>query len=350
MHIASVGCALPEHQYEQSVLIEAMCAQWAEQHHNTSRLQRIHTAVQVDTRHIALPIEAYPSLTFGQANDAFIKVGVEIGAEAITTALADAGLKATDVDVIFSTTVTGISTPSLDARLCNRLGFRPDIKRVPIFGLGCVAGAAGVARMSDYLRGHPNDVAVLLSVELCSLTLQRSDPSVANLIATGVFGDGASAVVAVGSQRQAHIAGPRVRATRSRIYPDTERVLGWDITDSGMKIVLGASLPKMVEDHIQADVDGFLKDLGLSRDQISSWVCHPGGPKVLEAMQSSLELEPDALELTWDSLNTVGNLSSSSVLFILKDTLTKRRPAPGSTGMMLAMGPGFCAEMVVLDW
>ena len=350
MHIASVGCALPEHQYEQSVLIEAMCAYWSQHHHNTDRLKQLHGAVQVGTRNLALPLEAYPGLTFGEANDAFIKVGVEVGAKAIEEALGHAGLTAKDVDVIFTTTVTGIATPSLDARLCNRLGFRPDIKRVPMFGLGCVAGAAGISRMNDYLAGHPEGVAVLLSVELCSLTLQRSDASIANLIASGLFGDGAAAVVGVGAQRQARISGPRVSATRSRFYPDTERVMGWDVTDSGMKIVLAASVPKMVESHIQADVDGFLSDLGMSRDEVSSWVCHPGGPEVLEAMQSALDLDADALKLTWDSLNTIGNLSSSSVLFVLRDTITTRRPAPGSTGMMLAMGPGFCAEMVGLDW
>jgi alkylresorcinol/alkylpyrone synthase len=254
------------------------------------------------------------------------------------------------VDIIFTTTVTGIATPSLDARLCNRLGFRSDIKRVPMFGLGCVAGAAGISRLHDYLEAHPGQVGLLLSVELCSLTIQRTDASIANLIATGLFGDGAAAVLAVGAKRDAQIAGPTVRQTRSRLYPDTERVMGWDITDTGMQIVLAASVPALVSKHIRSDVDGFLDSQGLSRADIRSWVCHPGGPRVLEAMQDALQIDAEDLGLTWESLDSVGNLSSASVLFVLRDTIAKRPPPAGSPGLMLAMGPGFCSELVLLDW
>lgn len=350
MRIVSVGCALPQHRYDQTALIGAMSELWAQKHHNTRRIEQLHSAVRVGERHLALPMERYTDLSFSQANQAFIEVGVQLGEQAIVAALQQAGLQAQDVDIIFSTTVTGIATPSLDARLCNRLGFRTDIKRVPMFGLGCVAGAAGISRVADYLRGHPGQVALLLSVELCSLTMQRTDGSIANLIATGLFGDGAAAVVAVGADHGVPAAGPSVRSSMSRFYPDTERVMGWDITDTGMQIVLAASVPDIVLGHIQQDVDGFLAQHQLSRSDISSWVCHPGGPKVLEAMQTALEIDQDALQLTWDSLDRVGNLSSASVLFVLADTLAERRPAPGSTGIMLAMGPGFCSELVLLDW
>lgn len=350
MRIASVGCALPQHRYDQSALIDAISVYWAQHHHNTSRLQQLHGAVRVGTRNLALPMEQYAELSFAQANTAFIEIGLDLGAQAIEEALDAVGLRPRDVDIIFTTTVTGIATPSLDARLCNRLGFRTDIKRVPMFGLGCVAGAAGISRVHDYLSGHPGEVAVLLSVELCSLTIQRTDASIANLIATGLFGDGAAAVVAVGAEHEARGNGPTVRATRSRFYPDTERVMGWEITDTGMQIVLAASVPAMVEKHIQEDVDGFLDSLGMTRTDISSWVCHPGGPKVLEAMQTALEIDHAALQMTWDSLDTVGNLSSASVLFVLRDTIAKRRPEPGSAGLLLAMGPGFCSELVLLDW
>jgi len=246
--------------------------------------------------------------------------------------------------------VTGIATPSLDARLCNRLGFRTDIKRVPMFGLGCVAGAAGLSRVNDYLLGHPDQVAVLLSVELCSLTMQRTDASIANLIATGLFGDGAAAVVALGNNRMETAHGPSVRQTTSRFYPNTERVMGWDITDTGMQIVLAASVPAMVKKHIRNDVDAFLEHCGLRHLDILSWVCHPGGPKVLEAMQDALDIQRSDLSVTWDSLDTVGNLSSASVLFVLKDTMEHHRPPAESVGLMLAMGPGFCSELVLLDW
>jgi alkylresorcinol/alkylpyrone synthase len=351
MQILSVGTALPPHRYEQDRLAAAFIDHWARQHHNSERVARFHTAVQVGTRHTALPIERYPALGFGEANAAFIEVGTDIGAAAVSSALERSGLSAADVDAIFFTTVTGIATPSIDARLCNRLGFRDDIRRTPMFGLGCVAGAAGVARMHDYLRAYPDQVAVLLSVELCSLTLQRGDVGVANLIATSLFGDGAACVVAVGMDHPAASGnhGPRVRSSRSRFYRDTERVMGWDISDTGMQIVLSASVPEVVQSYIRADVDRFLGDQGRSVADVRSWVCHPGGPKVLEAFESCLGLERADLQRTWDSLEAVGNLSSASVLFVLRDTIDDP-PPPGTLGMMIAMGPGFCSEMVLLEW
>jgi alkylresorcinol/alkylpyrone synthase len=195
-------------------------------------------------------------------------------------------------------------------------------------------------------------VAVLLSVELCSLTLQREDLSVANLIASGLFGDGAACVVGVGAARARAQGrpGPRVVSTRSRFYPDTERVMGWDVGEGGFKIVLSATVPDVVRTYIASDVDAFLGDHGLERADIATWVCHPGGPKVLEAFEQALGLTKDDLAITWRSLREVGNLSSSSILFVLADTIAERRPAPGAPGIMIAMGPGFCSEMVLLEW
>jgi alkylresorcinol/alkylpyrone synthase len=230
---------------------------------------------------------------------------------------------------------------------------RPDVVRVPLVGLGCVAGAAGIARLHDYLVGHPRSVAVLMCVELCSLTLQRDDTSLANLVASGLFGDGAAAVVAVGADRAGEHEGhdlvqPDVLAVRSRLYPDSERTMGWDVGSSGLKIVLDSNVPMMVERYVGEDVRGFLADQGLTQDDIEWYVAHPGGPKVLEAMQDTLGLERQALQVTWDSLAAIGNLSSASVLHVLADTLTDRPPRPGSYGLMLAMGPGFCSELVLL--
>jgi len=352
MLIAAVAGALPSHHYDQNALIAGFIRFWSDQHHNPDRLVRLHQAVQVGGRHLALPMEAYPDLSFGDANDAFIQVGTDLGEEAIQRALQQVNLNPQDIDVIFTTTVTGVATPSLDARLVNRLGLRSDVKRVPIFGLGCVAGAAGISRMHDYLKGHPDDVAVLLSVELCSLTLQRGDFSVANLIASGLFGDGAAAVIGLGENRAREQActGPRVVQTQSRFYPNTERVMGWDIGDNGFKIVLAASVPAVVRKHIRADVDGFLDGMGLSRNDIHTWVCHPGGPKVLTAFEDCLELPENALERTWTSLREVGNLSSASVLMVLRDTLKQTAPPQSSLGMLMAMGPGFCSELVLLEW
>lgn len=353
MKILSVGSATPAHRYEQDELIAAFTAYWSAQHHNPARVAQLHQAVQVGGRNLALSMDEYLDLDFSQANNAFIRVGTDIGALAIERALDAANLQPEDVDAIFFTTVTGIAAPSIDARLVNRLGFRNDIKRVPIFGLGCVAGTAGVARMADFLRGWTDKVAVLLSVELCSLTLQRSDLSIPNLIASGLFGDGSAAVVAVGPDHpkfKQDLKGPKILATKSRFYPNTEQVMGWDIGSSGFKIVLSAEVPDMVQQHIADDVSEFLASQGVQREQIKSWVCHSGGPKVLQAMESALHLNHGELQLSWDSLKEVGNLSSASVLFVLGDTIRDQRPPPGTLGLMIAMGPGFCAEMVLLEW
>jgi alkylresorcinol/alkylpyrone synthase len=353
LKIAAVGKALPPHYYDQETLLAALRERWADRYYNLDRLERLHQNVLVGGRHLALPIEEYANLTtWGKANDAWIRVAQEVGGAAVLDALGRAGLSPADVDALIFVTVTGVATPSIDARLMNRLGLPPRVKRMPIFGLGCVAGAAGIARAADYVRGYPDQVAVLLSVELCSLTLQPEDLSIPNLIASGLFGDGAAAVVVVGDQRgdDRPVSGPRIVATRSVFYPDSERVMGWDISETGFKIVLSGDVPVVAREKLRPDVDAFLADQGLTRADIASWVCHPGGPKVLEAMQESLELPEGALDVTWRSLREVGNLSSTSVLLVLEETLEHHRPPPGSWGMLLAMGPGFCSELVLLRW
>lgn len=344
MHIAAIGRALPEHRYEQEALLAAFEEVWSKTHHNPRRVSQLHRAVGVGARHLALPIERYPTLGFTEANNAFIEVGTDLAAEALSSALSQAGKKPEDLDAIFFATVTGLATPSIDARLVNRLGLRSDIVRVPIFGLGCVAGAAGTSRVADYLKAYPEHTAALVCVELCSLTLQRADLSIPNLIATGLFGDGAAAMVATGD------VGPEVIATQSRFYPNTERVMGWDIGAEGFKIVLSADVPQMVLSHLGADVRAFLAAQGLSLDDIEVWVCHPGGPRVIDAYRDTLGITDEDLSLTWRCLKTVGNLSSASVLWVLADTLAEKQPDPGSYGLMIAMGPGFCAEMVLLKW
>ncbi len=349
MQLAAVGRALPSHYYDQDTLIAAFRDLWGRTHHNAERVEALHRHVLVGGRHLALPLEEYAALdTWGKANDAWIRVAQEVGEQAVRAALDSARVSVDEVDAFFFVTVTGISTPSLDARLVNRLGLPARVKRTPIFGLGCVAGAAGIARAADYVRAYPGQVALLLSVELCSLTLQREDLSVANLIASGLFGDGAAAAVVIGDERASD--GPRILATRSTFYPDSERVMGWDISERGFRVVLSADVPSVVLQHIGCDVDAFLLDHGLARGDISAWISHPGGPKVLLAMQEALDLPEEALEVSWKSLREIGNLSSASVLLILEEVMRRRRPAPGSYGLLMAMGPGFCSELVLLQW
>ncbi|MBM4063990.1 MAG: type III polyketide synthase, partial [Planctomycetes bacterium] len=241
LKIAAVGTAFPEHWYDQRTLTEYLVAALRDDR-LAERVRTLHANSRVDGRYLVLPLEAYASLTdFTKCNAAWLQGALQLGERAIRQALARAGVGAQDVDAIFFSTVTGIASPSVDARLVQRLGLRPDVKRVPMFGLGCVAGAAAVARAVDFVRGEPEGVALVLTVELCSLTLQLGDRSVANLISTGLFGDGAAAAVVVGAAHPA--AGVDVLATRSVFYPDTEHVMGWDVGAHGFRIVLSSEVP-----------------------------------------------------------------------------------------------------------
>jgi alkylresorcinol/alkylpyrone synthase len=310
--------------------------------------------VTVDGRYLAIPAEQYVDIkTWGQANDIWIRVAQELGERALCLAMHNAGLQPEDLGALLFTTVTGVASPSIDALLINRMGLPANIRRTPIFGLGCVAGAAGIARASDYVRAYPKQAAALVSVELCSLTLQREDLSVANLISSGLFADGAAAVIVTGEDfesSQPENSGPRILATRSVFYPDTEEMMGWSISEKGFRIILSTEVPNLIRQNLGRDVDAFLADNGHQRSDLKSFVLHTGGPKVLDASADALGLHNGELDASWDCLRKVGNLSSASVLCVLEDVMKNRRPEPGTLGLLAAMGPGFCSELLLLQW
>ena len=349
MRIAGAGSAFPRHYYSQTVLLAALREYWKGQVDNPRLLDQLFAHSGVDGRHLALPLERYYGIkNFGEFNQAWIEAAQELGERAIRCAMGRAGLDLSCIGALFFVSVTGVASPSIDARLINRMQLPVNLRRTPIFGLGCVAGAAGIARAADYARAYPDQVAVLLAVELCSLTLQREDLSMANLVSSGLFGDGAAAVVVTGAD--VDVAGPQILTTRSVFYPDTEGVMGWDISEKGFRIVLSREVPNVVRERLGPDVDAVLAEHRLTRADIGSWVLHTGGPKVLEAAEESLALKNGELKASWDCLRRMGNLSSASVLCVLEEVMERRRPEPGTLGILAALGPGFCSEVVLLRW
>jgi alkylresorcinol/alkylpyrone synthase len=355
--IVSAATALPKHRYPQSEITEAFADLMVRRAGVSASvrdvIRRTHEATGVKGRHLVLSLPEYEPLDdFGKANDVFLREAPTLAAEAVRSALDRAGLVATDVDLVASATVTGVAVPSIDARLVGLLELRPDVRRLPLVGLGCVAGASGVARVSELLRGDPDAVAVLVSVELCSLTLQHGDASMANIVASGLFGDGAAAAVMVGERRAAELGlrGPAVIDSRARFFPDTERVMGWDVGPEGLRVVLSADVPALVESELGPVVAELLDRNELTLPDVTRWIAHPGGPKVLVALQHALGIGTTETAMTWRSLREIGNLSSASVLDVLRRVLDEQPQGTGEPALMMAMGPGFCAEVVLIEW
>jgi alkylresorcinol/alkylpyrone synthase len=253
--------------------------------------------------------------------------------------------------------VTGVAVPSLDALLIPRLGLRSDVKRVPVFGLGCVAGAAGLARIHDYLLAWPGHTAVLLAVELCSLSIPLTGASVADLVVSSLFGAGAAAAVLRGAADTTDTGfgadtdtGPRIVATHSEVCPDSADVLGWRLGSEGFRIVLTTELADVVAQRLGEVVHDFLAAHDLGVGDVTAWVCHPGGPKVIDAVRDALGLAEKAVSTARESLDEVGNLSSASILHVLEKTLTNRRPEPGTPGLLIGLGPGVSIELALLEW
>ena len=349
MRIANTATAFPQYYFTQREVVDALRNYWDKGEECAHIIERLHFRTGVEGRYYCRPLNEYQGLdTWGKMNDVWIEVAEQLGEKAIDCVLKTAGVGRDEIGALFFVSVTGVSSPSIDARLVNKMKLNPNLKRNPIFGLGCVAGAAGLARAADYVRAYPDQIAILLSVELCSLTWQRGDTNPAALIASGLFGDGAVAVLIAGANVK--LAGPNLVASTQVFYPDTQDVMGWKISEKGFQVILSPEVPNVVLNNLGKNVDEFLASRGLKRSDIGSWIMHTGGPKVLEATAEALGLKNGELDVSWQALKRVGNLSSGSVLVVLDEVMKNRRPAPGTKSILAAMGPGFCAEMSLLEW
>jgi alkylresorcinol/alkylpyrone synthase len=352
--IVHTKTGFPENYYSQDTLLAAAQQEWKKKRASIVKpLEQFYTNVKVKGRYLAWPLERYkePS-TFEERNNAYIEMALELGEQTICALLDHAQMSPQEIHQLTVVSTTGIAVPALDARLMNRIPFSRHMKRLPLFGLGCMGGAAGIARTADYLLGHSDEAVILLAIELCSLTIQRDDLSLANLVASGLFGDGAAAVLMVGDDHPLAQPGlPRVIDSQSQFFPGTEHIMGWDVTDSGFRVLLSADIAGLARSEVRPSLEAFLGRHGLSIADIDHWLVHPGGPRVIQALQEGLGLSDEALTLSWETLAEAGNISSASVLLILDKTL-KRLPCgkPGEVGVLMAMGPAFSAELVLLQW
>ena len=302
---------------------------------------------QIDQRHSVFPVDhIVEPRPLSQINTEYREKAVELGLQVTRDALAQAELSPADVDMIITVSCTGVMIPSLDAYIAQEMGFRSDVRRLPITELGCAAGAAGLARTWEYLTAFPDRTALLVSVELPTLTFQRKDFSQANLISAVLFGDGAAGVVVTGREA----SGPRILASESFLFPDSLDAMGFDLRDSGFHIVLSKDVPQLIREKVKGLAEGFLARNGLRQNDVAAFLLHPGGQKLLSFMEAKLELTRADTEISWDVLRRFGNLSSASVLFILQEWMTRREMPPESYGLLMSFGPGFTAEMILLQW
>jgi alkylresorcinol/alkylpyrone synthase len=333
-------------------------------------IERFFTSVQIRGRYFALPLDSFfDPPGYGTMARTTITTAVNLCENAVVTLLERAELDPQEVSHITSVSLTA-AVPSLDARLMNRIPFASHVKRMPLSGVGCMGGAVGIARVTDYLQGHPQEAAILFTVELASALWQGSlqadlhtmisrlpeDPSlhgdlISTIVTAALFGDGSAAVLMVG--RDHSLAQPgklQVIDSQSILLPNTEHLMGMELVDTGMRNILRPQVGEFVKVGLRQAVDMLLAKHNLSVDQISRWIVHPGGPKVIQAVEEEFGLDQHALDLSRETLAQVGNLSSSTVLYMLEATLSREQPPPGTYGLLMAMGPGFSMEVILLEW
>lgn len=344
--IAAVATVTPPHSVRQQDIQRLARDFFAPAIDNIDRYMSVFENAEIETRSLAAPLAWFRERrSWSEANDLWIETATTLGTEAARQCLAAAQLTPQDVDHIFFVSTTGLAAPSIDARIMRLLDMPRHTRRTPIWGLGCAAGVAGLARASEYARAFPKERVLLVCVELCSLTFQFDDRSKRNLVAASLFGDGAAAVLVEGDALNG--AGPEIVATESTLFPDSLDLMGWEIVDTGMRVVFGAGIPRVVTAHYRELAGDFLRRNGLSLPRIDHHVYHPGGAKVLRAYEQAAELPEHALKHSRAVLRNYGNMSSATVLFVLKEFMD-RGIAPGEHGLLTVFGPGFSAEMALI--
>lgn len=344
--IVSAAAASPGHRYSQAEVREACRALFPALMGRAERAG-IFDHAGVQSRALVEPLGYYRALPpFSERNAAYLRHALPLAEAAVRGALGGASLGFEAVDHIVSVTTTGLLTPSLDAHLAQALPFSRQVKRTPVFGSGCAGGAVALARAADYLAGHPDEAVLVLSVELCSLTFLPAEGSMTQLVAAALFGDGASAAVLVGDRHPAK-GRAAVLASGSRLLPDSLDAMGWEFSDAGMRLLLAPRVPGLVERGLRPAVDPFLARRGLRVEDMASFLLHPGSAKVLDACERALGRGPESVAPSRAFLAGNGNVSSSCLLYILRDALAAPRPGPA---LMAAFGPGFACEMLLLDF
>lgn len=346
--IAAVATHPPPFRVEQEEAREYAARMFGGKLPALARLLPVFEHAEIATRRFCVPKSwFFHEKTFREKNDTYIEQATALGAEAAREALAGAGVTPERVDHLLFVSTTGMATPSIDARLMNVLSLPRNVSRVPVFGLGCAGGAMGLSQAARYLRGRPQAVVLLVDVELCSLTFQFTDFSKSNLIAIALFADGVAAAVIGGAE--SGLDGPRIRASQSTTWPDSLDVMGWNFLNEGMQVVFSRSIPRIVRERARTNIEWLLSTHGLALDDINRFVIHPGGIRVIEAYEEALAIGPSETAATRAVLREHGNMSSATVFYVLSRALADS-PAPGELGVATALGPGFSAETVLLEF
>jgi alkylresorcinol/alkylpyrone synthase len=346
--ILSVATALPPHEVTQQQTSDYYGKVFALEPRLLEMMRLIVENARVRRRHLVFPLDyVIEPRPLSQVSQEYQQHAVALGEEAAARALAEAGLTPRDVDWLITTSCTGFMIPSMDAHLVNRMGFRQDVRRLPITELGCAAGAASFSLAENLIRSKPGSTALIIAVELASLTFQRGDTSLPHLVSCALFGDGAAAAVLSGRPAPGR---PVLRRSTSHFFPHSLDAMGFDLRETGFHIILSKEVPQLIRSEILGLAEGFLAPDQLTPNLIQHYVLHPGGQKLLAFVEEQLGLAPEQTEPSWHALSEYGNLSSATVLFVLKRTLETRNPVPGDRGLMAAFGPGFTAEFSLLEW